>query len=369
MTLLPPKRIYFDSNILHGWPRMAYSLPWTIGLAHWLKADLIIPQTVEDELEGQFIRGGIEAIRQVNSSFKKLRSHCNEVIDFQYEMPDEGEDGFAQSFRKRSKEVKEYYQLTTIPQPEFSTKLLLQMAINRDPPFEEKTTGDKKFVTGLQDTAILFSILKHIKTAAPEDRCVFVSADGIFHSTELAQLLAGPPKLEMVKSLTALSDHLWEFVSGELRTEWDKEANQVEQDLTVQKELIAGQLLPLLSLSEVGRGTWKTVLQVINLQIKEFRYVRTELPESQYRPPWTHYQRPEGETVKISTVAAIDFKAMARAIDLFSAFLAAGQDTTPEPPKIEETSFSQNFNLSISGTVRKGKITDFKVVGIEPEKY
>jgi hypothetical protein len=371
MAQLPPKRIYFDSNILHGWPRMAYSLPWTIGLAHWMKAELFIPQTVEDELEGQFVRGGGEAIRQVHSAFKKLQNHSREVIDFQFDMPDEDEDGFTQSFRKRSQATKDQYKIITVPQPELPTKLLLEMAIKREAPFEEKSIGDKKFVTGLQDTAILFSILAHIKLVSPEDRCIFVSADGIFHSSELEPLLSGEaPKLEMYRSLNLLSEHLLEFVRGELRAEWDKESLDIEHALTTEKDAIAGQILPLLQLSDLGgRGTWKSVLHVTFMQIRDFRYVRTELPESGNIPPWSHYKRHEGEIVKISAVGSIDFKALTKAIDFFSAMLSAGQDYVPEPPKIEETSFFQSFNLSITGTVHEGKIGDFKVVSVEAVKY
>jgi len=370
MASIPPKRIYFDSNMLHGWPRTAYKLSYFIGLAHWLKADLFIPETVEKELENQFVREGLEAIRGVNFAFKKLRNHAREVIDFQFEMPDEDADGFAKSFRRRSQEIKDFYKIANIPQPELSTQVLLEMAINRDPPFEEKTIGDRRFVTGLQDTAILYSILAHLKSAAPDDRCVFLSADSIFRSPELAHILnEKAPKLEICKSLEEISDHLIEFVKGELRTEWDKESLQVEQDLTAQKDGISEQILPLLQLSDLGRGTWKTVVHVTFMEIREFRYVRTELPPTGSMPPWSQYKRQDGESVKISATASFDFKALSKTIDFYTAMLGAGQDYVPPPPKIEETSFSQSMSLSITGTFKDGKIGKFKVVSVEADKY
>jgi len=113
------------------------------------------------------------------------------------------------------------------------------MAIKREAPFEEKSIGDKKFVTGFQDTAIFFSILAHIKSVSAEDRCIFVSADGIFHPSELEPLLSGEaPKLEMYKSLKLLSEHLLEFVRGELRAESDKESLDIVHALTAEKDAI-----------------------------------------------------------------------------------------------------------------------------------
>ena len=52
------------------------------------------------------------------------------------------------------------------------SQTLLEMAINRDEPFEEvELTKSRHVVVGLQDTAILFSIAKHMQTAREGYRC------------------------------------------------------------------------------------------------------------------------------------------------------------------------------------------------------
>ncbi len=64
------------------------------------------------------------------------------------------------------------------------------MAINRIAPFEEINIGkDHKGVVGLQDTAILFSIIEHMKSADKGDRCAFISKDAVFHKAEVRAML------------------------------------------------------------------------------------------------------------------------------------------------------------------------------------
>jgi hypothetical protein len=63
--------------------------------------------------------------------------------------------------------------------------VFLDMAINRMPPFEEyQVTSKKTQVVGLQDAAILLSIIDHTKTAPENGRCALVSEDAVFHGAE-----------------------------------------------------------------------------------------------------------------------------------------------------------------------------------------
>ena len=56
MDAKPLKRIYFDTNILYRWPNLPNNVASLFGVANWVGTELYIPKTVEDELEGQFVR-------------------------------------------------------------------------------------------------------------------------------------------------------------------------------------------------------------------------------------------------------------------------------------------------------------------------
>jgi hypothetical protein len=373
MSTTPLRRIYFDSNPLHGWPKTPYGFPWMVGLAMWNKGELFVPQTVEDELEAQFIRGGAQALKAVSSAFRELRVHCHGVIDFQYPMPEATDDELSESYLSHSATARSHFSMQLIPQVDVPLDKLLRMAICRQPPFEEKTSGkDSRFVTGLQDTAILFSIIEHAKMSKEGERCAFVSADAIFHTAEVKKLLATEaPNLEVFKSVESVADDLWGFVFGVLRSSWEAEMKQVEDSLNAQKEQLAEQISPLLPISDLGRGSYKNVRAILSMSIKDFSLVKTELPPSEQRPPSAlEYHRPDGSSVEISAQASIDFRVMAESYNLFASFLLAGQDYTPDPapPKLEETTIWDRLKVSLIGTVMGGVVGEFQVTSVEVAK-
>ncbi|MCU1224326.1 MAG: hypothetical protein JWQ42_2419 [Edaphobacter sp.] len=160
----PLKRIYFDTNVLLRWPNLPNNVASLFGVANWVGADLYIPKTVEDELEGQFVRGANAAWDAVAADLKELTKLCNQVIavDVQGKRPDD--DDLRAAFRTRSKQLKDHWRIENIPVHDVDLATLLKMAINRDAPFEEiEINKSKRVVTGLQDTAILFAIASHMK--------------------------------------------------------------------------------------------------------------------------------------------------------------------------------------------------------------
>jgi hypothetical protein len=70
-----------------------------------------------------------------------------------------------------------------------------------------------RLFTGLQDAAILLSVLDHMKTADDGDRCALISNDKIFHAAETRKLvqLTGN-RLETFKKVSALFDDLYNHV-------------------------------------------------------------------------------------------------------------------------------------------------------------
>ena len=108
-------------------------------------------------------------------------------------------------------------------------------------------------MTGLQDAAILFSVLDHMKTADDGDRCAIVSNDKIFHAAETRKLvqLTGN-RLETFKKVSALFDDLYNHVWDATRTAWRAEMSQIEVALNADKDNLLQQIFPLLKASDVG---------------------------------------------------------------------------------------------------------------------
>lgn len=373
MSSLPLKRIYFDSNALFRWPRPANDLFSLLGLTKWLKTELYIPEAVEAELEGQFVRAVNSVCGEIDSRLKELKKICRDIIDVPFDTPQPNESQLREAFRLRSAQVKTHYAMTTIPTAGASVGTLLTMAVDRDIPFEEYTISkDRKCVGGFQDAVILFSILDHAKSANGEDRCAFVTDDGVFHRPAMRKFLdEQKATLEILKPGKSLWDQVWEHVWGAIRSEWDRENTQVKDDLDHQKEQLAAQIIQMLPVSELGRSAWKTVKEVRAISVREISYVRTELPERDYRPPNAEvYKRPDGSTVNISAKMDVDLKAISESSNILNLFLAQGdRSELPSTPKPEEGTLHESLNVSLVGTSRSGVIGDFHVTDVQIYKY
>jgi hypothetical protein len=373
MSSPPLKRIYFDTNALFRWPRPGNDVFSLLGLAKWLKTELYIPESVEAELEGQFVRSVNSVCGDINSRLKELKKICRDIIDVPFDSPEAKERELREAFQIRSEQIKAYYAMTTIPTVGASVGTLLKMAINRDVPFEERTISkDRKGIVGFQDAVILFSILEHTKSAGAEDRCAFVTDDGVFHRPAMRDFLVGEKStLEIVKPGKSLWEQVWEHVWGAIRTEWDRENTQVREDLENQKEQLAVQILPMLPVSELGRSAWKNVKEVTALSVREISLVRTELPDSDYRPPSAEsYTRPDGSTVNISAKVDVDINAVAESYNILNLFLAQDdRGEIPPTPKSEQVTLHESLNVSLVGTSQGAVIGSFLVTEVQMYKY
>jgi hypothetical protein len=97
---------------------------------------------------------------------------------------------------------------------------------------------------------------------------------------------------------------------------------------------------PVVDREEIGRGESAEVIQVRGAAIKKVTSVRTELPDSQFIPPFSAgFDRKAGPT-KIEATVWVDFDTTVRRYfgGLVSLLLAqtTGQPIQPSEPKIED---------------------------------
>jgi hypothetical protein len=372
MTTTPPlKRIYFDTNILFRWPHIPNDLHAIFGVANWVGTELYMPIVVEQELEAQFVRAVQNVFDSFASNYKELTKLCRDVIKIDVDGSRPSDDELRTAFRDRSQQLKSHFGILNIPLTTVTAEVLIDMAISRNAPFEEYDLGKKKQVVGLQDAAILFSIIEHMKTAEKGDRCALVSEDGIFHKAGTRQIMENyGVKLQLCKNARAVYDDLFDHVMDVLRAAWQAEMDQVQVSLNEQKDQLGGQIRSLLTASQVGQGIWKRAKEINTLTVTNFQFVRTELPESKNRPPQAAtFTRPDGSAVSISARASTQIEAVVETVDWLSISSLLGQippavEPAP-PPTTEDARFNEDFNVSLTGTVHNGIIGDFKVTAAE----
>lgn len=374
MGTAPLKRIYFDTNILFHWPHLPNDL-WSIfGVAKWVKTEMYLPSVVEQELESQFVRGVEHVYDSLASNVKELNKLCHDVITVDVNGSRQSEDDLRKAFRVRSGQLKAQFAISNIPLTTATMDVFLDMAINRMAPFEEYEFGKKKQVVGLQDAAILFSIIEHMKTAKDGERCALVSEDGIFHKAETRKIFENSGvKLQLFRSRRAVFDDLYDHVWSVIRTAWQAEMNQVEVSLNEQKDQLTEQIRSLVTASGVGRSIGKQAKEIKGFKVTEFRFVRTELPEMEHRPPSAQtYARPDGSSVSISARASTQIDAVVETLNWFAMSFLIGRTLPPDepapPPTLEDAQLHEDLNVSLTGTVHDGVMGDFQVIGVEPAR-
>jgi hypothetical protein len=366
----PLKRLYFDTNPLYRWPQIPSDIPSLLGVANWVGTELYMPKIVEDELEGQYVRSIEASYDKLSADVKELNKLCRNVMTPDITGTAPTHDQVREAFRIRSEQLKKHFKISTIPIHEMSLQTLLDMAINRDEPFEQiELSKGKHVVVGLQDTAILFAIAKHMQTAAEGDRCAFLSNDGVFHRAGTQSILkTAGVKLEIFRKTSDLFNDLFDHVMVAIRTEWEAEMKQIEASLNEQRGELGWPILTMITPADLGRGIWKRTLDIKRFEVKEFSLVKTELPESEHRPPHVEkYKRPEGSEVLISARITTESEVLAESLNFLGLFTGDyGQEE--QSKTVEALTVTDTLSVSIKGTVLGDKIGDFTVMSVEPTR-
>lgn len=362
-----PKRIYFDSNILRGWPNCSNEIWSILSVANWLKAELYVPKVVEDELEAQFIRGVHEALNQLDTSINQYRKLCRNIIQTDINGTSPTDENLETAFRSRSEEIKKHYAITTVPLTKLPLEVILDMAIHRYAPFEQiQIDKNKHAVTGLQDALILYSIIEHLPKT--DDRFILLSADNIFGHQDVKDLLKKTGvTLERVKSASILWKDLFDHVWKDIREPWVREQEDIEADLNVQAETLTGKIAELIRTSGIDQDLWLRARVRKELNITEFRFIKTDLPDSDHLPPRAVYSRPEGSKVPISARATAEMKALVERSEWGSIFGPQTEGQSPIPG-LDHATLTEYLMVSIEGTVSEGKIGNFSVTSVEASK-
>jgi hypothetical protein len=364
MSKMPvPKRLYFDSNILRGWPNCSNEL-WNIfSVANWLKTELYIPKVVEDELEAQFVRQANDLLNALDTTVSQYRKLCRNIIQTDINGSAPTDMKLEEAFRARSEEIKQHFSITTISLTKVPLDVFVNLAIHRHAPFEQiQIEKNKHGIVGLQDAAILFSIMEHI--GKEEGRCILMTADKIFGHDEVKYLLnQSGVKLERVKSAGDISkefsDHMWTAITEP----WGKERDAISYDLNAQKDALGRQIENLVNAPGFNQKLWARAKIRKELQITEFAFVMTNLPDD--LPPKSEYRRREGSKVLISARATAEMKALVEPSE-WSSIFGPKSDGQSDVPGLDHATLTERLTVSLEGTVHEGKITDFTVSAVEP---
>jgi hypothetical protein len=352
-----PKRIYLDTNSLYGWPSPSFNVWNAFRLLKWLKCEICMPEMVELELEGQFMRGIADDRSEIQSRIRSITKRDISIIDVEGGVAMADTEEIREVFRARSETYKAHYQIRVVPLPKTPLNQLAEMAVYRKPPFEERLLDkETKAVTGFADMLILQSILADIQLHTDKSGpFIFVSNDKVFTKSEIKKQFR-EHGLGLVANPFALSDEILPFLKAAIRDPWTQEMKEIHANLNAQIQSLSMDVHDCLFTSDVIDTLWPNSAELDNFRLLRFQHAHTDLPASECLPPTVpNYCRPEGSEVNISTRAEISMTGVSVLPNYLSGIF--GSETDSEGRRV----FQATIDVSLTGTVANGRIGNFKV--------
>lgn len=219
---------YFDTNILqqliHGSSNVDF-----VKLRDSQKGqrNFFAPQVVYNELLQHQVKEAREQINLISSASRRLgRVLVRDPI--QYERIEDLEEIVG----KAVQQFFEVTQIDIIPTPEIPLATLLDMAVRKEPPFEEKKEK------GFRDAVIMFTILGHMETKSFK-LGTLITNDGIFTDAVIGNRFTDKGlNLTVAKTISEANQQLIEEIEKTVSTFVEGITKEIKQFLTDRKTQI-----------------------------------------------------------------------------------------------------------------------------------
>ncbi len=212
-----PEAIYFDTNPLlgAGWPTPSAQLLEVMSQAEKLGFPLCLPEVVNQELEGHWIREVVEERGRANDQIASLNKKARSVVNFTRLPALPANHELRADLRNLVSDFNQRFRIvptTTRPLAEF-----VSLAINRGATFKDEGRG-------FQDAVILCSAVDDM-TANGFAAAILVTRDDAFRSSGASELVrASGVTLKIISTLDELEGLLREHFNSTVRDflDWDR---------------------------------------------------------------------------------------------------------------------------------------------------
>ncbi|HUP80546.1 MAG TPA: PIN domain-containing protein, partial [Pirellula sp.] len=205
MTDIPftPEAIYFDTNplIAAGWPTPSAQLLQLMNQAEKLGFPLCLPEIVNQELEGHWLRATVEDWTTANAKIDQLNKRGRSIAIFERLAPLPGEDELRNRVAQLASNFTARFKI--VPITSRSLQEFVTLAIERGATFKDEGRG-------FQDAVILCSVLDEM-IANQLGAAVLVTQDAAFGSGSANKLINSAG---VVLKIVSTLDDLEQFLQG-----------------------------------------------------------------------------------------------------------------------------------------------------------
>lgn len=239
--ILSSDAVYLDTNVLidlsHGDTNVDFiELRSLLERGH---VGLFVPETVVKEFIQHRIKDTLDQIERLKAASRKIGRLLGRD-PLTHEEPQDVEATI-------NEKMMNYLQnagIEVIRTPNIPLETLIDMAVKKQPPFEEK--GEK----GFRDAVILFSIMDHMKTNSFSN-AILVSVDPIFtHNEVIDRFKEKGQNILIGKSFAEAKDQVKKQIDTSLKAQAEKKKKDLISFLSTQSELIFDYILKNAGASE-----------------------------------------------------------------------------------------------------------------------
>lgn len=355
--------IFFDSQPLLAaqWPNVSTALNNIFIFARMFEVRLFLPIAVEMELEANRLRKFETNCSDVTSTMDKLKNSLwyTDTGEVTIRLPNR--EAVLGQYRAKVQDVKDAWDIETIPLAERSLEELFVMAIHREPPFKEV----KEEVAGFQDTVIFLSVVDYLRKEQ-EWRGAFVSNDGIYdvqkkrllHLAESAGM-----RLSLYRTLDEIGaefeTELMSRIDEQVREMWAQDERNATEALRRRADEIQEFIATNIEFSDSFMMPVGKIIKIDQVEVTNIQNVRTIYPG----------QRGNEESAKLSFEASIRMQVvMDTAAYTFFRYafrsLKVGEESSPTLPDLPAGPVLETRELEITievealGTIKDGQYTD-----------
>jgi predicted nucleic acid-binding protein len=226
--------VYLDTNVLidlsHGDTSVDFiELRSLLELHH---VGLFVPETVVKEFIQYRIKDTLDQIERLKAASRKIGRLLGRD-PLSHEEPQDVEATINEKMMNYLRDTG----IEMVKTPDIPLETLIDMAVKKQPPFEEK--GEK----GFRDAVILFSIIDHMKTNIFSD-AILVSVDPIFNHKEIIDRFKEKGQNVLIgKSFAEAKDQVKRQMDANLRVQGTQRKKDIKSFLNTQFETISDYVL------------------------------------------------------------------------------------------------------------------------------
>lgn len=280
--------VYLDTNVLIDLSHGDTSVDF-IELRSLLELDsvgLFVPETVVKEFIQHRIKDTLDQIERLRAASRKIGRLLGRD-PLAHEEPQDVETTINEKMMNYLRDTG----IELVRTPDIPLETLIDMAVKKQPPFEEK--GEK----GFRDAVILFSIIDHMK-ANSFSNAILVSVDPIFTHKEIIDRFKEKGQNILIgKSFAEAKDQVKKQIDANLRVQGAKKKKDILSFLNTKFETISDYILKNAEASEdflkgefLASGTFSgAIKKVLGIRPREIsdavcgHLMKNELPEEGYQ--------------------------------------------------------------------------------------